>query len=78
MLPLLECLQPEGVGVDGFKLFRLQWERNKEYYRHIITNNNLILVSYMYIYFLLCVCMSERSSLSKEKQNVEIALFFFL
>lgn len=32
VLPLLKRLQPEGVGVDGFKLFRLQWERNKDNY----------------------------------------------
>lgn len=80
VLPLLERLQPEGVGVDCFKLFRLQWERNEEYYRHMITKNNLILVYYNYLYFLLCVGKSERSSLSEEKLNVEIALFdcFFL
>lgn len=36
VLPLLERLQPEGVGVDGFKLFRLQWKRNKGYYRDMI------------------------------------------
>lgn len=36
VLPLLEGLQPESVGVDGFKLFRLQWKRNKGYYRDTI------------------------------------------